>query len=332
MTCPRCKSEIAEGTLICPVCGDWCAATAQKERVDALKAERKNIVHRSFRSTLFLAMTALMTSTAVVNLLSCFTVSTEGGGVQFSFNFMIILYVICAVFCWQAYSSTNPNQAADHLRRVSVFDAAQWIISLVIICALGLCLIVCIAVIGIADAVISDSWEIIEETAIDLYGSTEILEAFEEMLSMGVGLFFGVIAFLLVILIAVLVWIMIIYLKRRKFLKQTAEDITLERYEIKKNPPYTGAMVYAGIGLFFSLINIMSALALGGLSFITIVAAISLDCYIIVSAVWMSRLHKDELANNAEIESESAILNNLIYSSKIAYENQTKTEESEKTE
>ena len=128
MTCPRCKSEIAEGALICPVCGDWCAASAQKERVDALKAERKNIVHRSFRSTLFMVMAALMTSTAVLNLFSCFTVSADGNGVQFSFNFMIILYVICAVFCWQAYSSTDPNRAADHLRHVSVFDAAQWII------------------------------------------------------------------------------------------------------------------------------------------------------------------------------------------------------------
>lgn len=333
MTCPRCKSEIAEGTLICPVCGDWCAASAQKERVDALKAERKNIVHRSFRSTLFMVMAALMTSTAVLNLFSCFTVSADGNGVQFSFNFIIILYVICAVFCWQAYSSTNPNQAADHLRRVSVYDAAIWIIGLVGICVLGLCLLICLPLIAVADEVLAESWAIVEEAVVKAYGSTDVLAEVEAILSLGAaGFIIAIFAVIIAVAIGVLVWLMIINLKRRKYLKNTAENIENDRYDIEKNPPYTGAIVYAAIGIFTNLTSALSALALGGLSFITIIAAISLDCYIIVSAVWMSRLHKDELANNAEIERESAILNNLIYSSKIAYENQTKTEESEKTE
>ena len=332
MTCPRCKSEIAEGTLICPVCGDWCAASAQKERVDALKAERKNIVHRSFRSTLFMVMAALMTSTAVLNLFSCFTVSADGNGVQFSFNFIIILYVICAVFCWQAYSSTNPNQAADHLRRVSVYDAAIWIIGLVGICVLGLCLLICLPLIAVADEVLAESWAIVEEAVVKAYGSTDVLAEVEAILSLGAGFIIAIFAVIIAVATAVLVWLMIISLKRRKYLKNTAENIEHDKYDIEKNPPYVSAIVYSAIGIFTNLTSALSAIASGGLSFITIIAAISLDCYIIVSAVWMSRLHKDELANNAEIERESAILNNLIYSSKIAYENQTKTEESEKTE
>ena len=66
MTCPRCNSEISEASIICPVCGDWYAASAQKERVDNLKANTKSIVHESFKSNLFLAMTILMTMIAVV--------------------------------------------------------------------------------------------------------------------------------------------------------------------------------------------------------------------------------------------------------------------------
>lgn len=323
MTCPRCNSEVAEGALICPVCGDWCAASAQKERVDALKSERKNIVHRSFRSTLFMVMAALMTSTAVLNLFSCFTVSADGNGVQFSFNFMIILYAICAVFCWQAYSSTNPNQAADHLRRVSVYDAATWIICLVGICALGLCLLLCIPLIAVADEALAESWAIVEEAVVEAYGSTDVLAEVEAILSLGAGFIIAIFAVIIAVATAVLVWLMIINLRRRKYLKNTAENIENDRYDIVKNPPYTGAIVYAAIGIFTNLTSALSAIASGGLSFITIIAALSLDAYIIVSAVWMSRLHKDELANNAEIESESAILNNLIYSSKIAYESRT---------
>ena len=42
------------------------------------------------------------------------------------------------------------------------------------------------------------------------------------------------------------------------------------------------------------------------------------------------RLHKDELANNAEIENESAVLNNLIYASKIEFEKKSnKAEENQ---
>jgi uncharacterized Zn finger protein (UPF0148 family) len=69
MTCPRCHTEIAEGALVCPVCGDWYAASAQKERVDALKSKAKTIVHDSFHSGMFLAMTVLMTVTAAARLL-----------------------------------------------------------------------------------------------------------------------------------------------------------------------------------------------------------------------------------------------------------------------
>jgi hypothetical protein len=58
---------------------------------------------------------------------------------------------------------------------------------------------------------------------------------------------------------------------------------------------------------------------MGGL-FASLIGTLALNGYIIVSAVWMAKLHRDELANNAEIENESAVLNNLIYASKIEFE------------
>ena len=73
MICPRCNSEISEASIICPVCGDWYAASAQKERVDNLKANTKSIVHESFKSNLFLAMTILMTVAAAAKALTCFS-------------------------------------------------------------------------------------------------------------------------------------------------------------------------------------------------------------------------------------------------------------------
>ena len=65
---------------------------------------------------------------------------------------------------------------------------------------------------------------------------------------------------------------------------------------------------------------------------ISTIGALAFNSYIIVSAIWMSRLHKDEIANNTEIETETVVLTNLIYSSKIAYENMTKSEETVKDE
>ena len=317
MICPRCNSEITDGTLICPVCGDWCAASVQKEYVDNLKAQSKSIVHNSFRSKLFQAMAILMTITAATRLISCFTLTTGAGNASFNLDLTVIIYILAAIFCWTAHTSSDPNLAAHHLGRVSFFDAANWIIMLIGACFLGLLVPICFALINIGNDIFAEAWGEIEPELSPLLSSEE-MELIQDLLLNNVGLLFGILAFVFLIAAAVLVWLCIIHYKRRKYMKKVAESIVLEKYNVEKAPPYLSAIVYAGIGLFGSLTSLSTVVFTNGFAFLSLASTIALDCYLIVSAIWMTQLHKEELANNTVIENESAILNNLIYTSKIA--------------
>ncbi len=327
MICPRCNSTIADGTLVCPVCGDWCAASAQKERVDALKAKTKTIVHDSFRSKLFQAMTILMTVTAAAKTLTCFGFTAGAGHVSFNFDFTVIFFIIAAVFCWQAGRETNPILAGDHLGRVAFFDSVQWILLLIAACALGLGSLACFAVIGVANVIMAEAWVEIEPLMNEVLSGEE-LEMVTDILLNKAGLVFGVMAIAFLIVMASCIWGCIIHRRRRIYLKSFEDSIN--EYNIQKPAPYTGAIVYASISLFGIFTNLDASAFMTGFSFASIIGTLALNGYVIVSAVWMARLHRDELANNAEIENESAVLNNLIYASKIEFEKKQKeTEENQ---
>lgn len=327
MICPRCNSTIADGTLVCPVCGDWCAASAQKERVDALKAKTKTIVHESFRSNLFRAMAILMTVAAVAQALTCFSFNSGAGQFSINFDFTVIFSIIAAVFCWQAVRETNPILAGDHLGRVAFFDSVQWILLLIAACALGLGSLACFAVIGVANEIMAEAWVEVEPIMNEVLSGEE-LEMVTDILLNKAGLIFGIMAVVFLIIMAACIWGCIIHRRRRIYLKSFEDSIN--EYNIQKPAPYTGAIVYASISLFGVFTNFDPTAITSGFSLASIVGTLALNCYVIVSAVWMARLHRDELANNAEIESESSALNNLIYASKIEFEKkQNETEENQ---
>lgn len=324
MTCPRCQTELVEGSLVCPTCGDWCAASAQKERVDALKAKAKTIVHDSFHSGLFRAMTILMTITAAVNLFSIFTVTGGNGSISFNFNYFAILYLIAAIFCWKAYTSTNPLLAGDHVGRVSVIETVYWIVLLIGACIIGLVALFCLACIGISGEILGMTLAELEPTLREAFPGQDIAYI-TELIASNSGIIFAAVGIVMIIIGAFILWGALLHRKRRLYLKNVQDSIN--EYNIIKPAPYVSVIVYAGLNLLGSVGSFSSIEVL-----ISVVSGLAFNGYIIVSAVWMSRLHKDELANNAEIEAETVVLTNLIYSSKIAYENMTKTEESEKPE
>lgn len=315
MICPRCNSEISEVSIICPVCGDWYAASAQKERVDNLKSKTRTIAHESFKSKLFQAMTILMTVAAAAKALTCFSFTAGDGRVSFNFDFTVIFFIIAAVFCWQARSSTNPILSGDHLGRIAFLDSVQAVLLVIAAVLIGLVALLCFAMIGIGSAVIAEAWGEIEPEIQELLSGEE-LKLVSDLLLNQAGLLFAVMAFILLIATAFCVWGSIIYFQRKRYLKDAEDSLT--EYNIEKAPPYTSAIVYASISLFSTVVTFGTTVFTAGFSFASLVGTLALDCYIIVSTVWMTRLHRDELANNAEIENESAILNNLIYSSKLA--------------
>lgn len=316
MICPRCNSEISDASIICPVCGDWCAASAQKERVDALKANTKSIVHESFKSNLFLAMTILMTVAAAAKALTFFSFTAGEGRVSFNFDFTVIFFIIAAVFCWQARASTNPILSGDHLGRVAFFDTVEWILLLIASCLLGLVALLCFAVIGIANEIMAEAWIEIEPLLTEALSRKELGLVTDIFLNKA-GLLFGVMAIVFLLVAAFYIWGCIIHRRRKIYLKSFGDSIN--EYNISKPAPYTGAIVYASLNLLSVFTGFDSTVFMGGL-FASLIGTLAINGYIIVSAVWMTRLHRDELANNAEIENESAILNNLIYSSKLAAE------------
>ena len=324
MTCPRCKSEIAEGSLVCPTCGDWCAASAQKERVDALKSKAKTIVLDSFHSGMFLAMTVLMTVTAAANLFSIFTVTANNGTFSFNFNFIAILYVIAAIFCWKAYTSTNPLLAGDHIGRVSIIETTYWIVLLIATCLLGLGALCCFAFIGISGELLGATLAELEPYLKEAFSDQDIAYV-TDLIACKSGLIFAAVGIVLLIVGAFTLWGAILHRKRRLYLKNVQDSIN--EYNIIKPAPYISVIVYAVLNLPIGAGSFSSAEIL-----ISTIGALAFNSYIIVSAIWMSRLHKDEIANNTEIETETVVLTNLIYSSKIAYENMTKSEETVKDE
>jgi hypothetical protein len=312
MTCPRCHTEIAEGALVCPVCGDWYAASAQKERVDALKSKAKTIVHDSFHSGMFLAMTVLMTVTAAANLFSIFTVTANNEIFSFNFNYIAILYVIAAIFCWKAYTSTNPLLAGDHIGRVSIIETTYWIVLLIATCLLGLGALCCFAFIGISGELLGATLAELEPSLKEAFPDQDIAYV-TDLIASKSGLIFAAVGIVLLIVGAFILWGAILHRKRRLYLKSVQDSIN--EYNIIKPAPYISVIVYAALNLAGGAGSFSSAEIL-----ISTIGALAFNSYIIVSAVWMAKLHRDELANNAEIENESAVLNNLIYASKIEFE------------
>ncbi|MBQ4141367.1 MAG: zinc ribbon domain-containing protein [Clostridia bacterium] len=310
MTCPKCNSTIPDTTIVCPVCGDKCAVNNQQARVDRLKAQSKEILHNSLHSKLFLAMTILMTVASAFKFVSCFTVTATNGNVNFNFDITVIFTVLTAVFSWMAYKSTDVNLAPQHLNRISIYDAAEWIMMVVAVSACGILSITCFALIGVGDEIISKSMTEIKNIIEFEYGDIEELEEITEMLSVSGGALFGIMAVIFLIVAAILLWVCIIHLRRRRFFKNASNDLSTGEYKITKAPPYTGALVYSILTLIGSIPSSADAVAL-----ISTMGNISVYTYVIVSTIWLSNLHKDLTANNNIIREETNLLNNLIAAS-----------------
>ena len=271
-------------------------------------------------------MTILMTIAAAEKTLTCFSFTAGGGRVSFNFDFTVIFFIIAAVFCWQARSSTNPILAGDHLGRVAFFDTVEWILLLIASCLLGLGTLLCFAVIGIANELMAEAWVEIEPLLNEALSGEE-LEMVTDIFLNKAGLLFGVMAIAFILVAAFCIWGCIIHRRRKIYLKSFEDSIN--EYNISKPAPYTGAIVYASFNLLSVFTGFDSTVFMGGL-FASLIGTLALNGYIIVSAVWMAQLHRDEIANNAEIANESAVLNNLIYASKIEFEKKQKeTEENQ---
>ncbi len=315
MICPKCNSMIPDNAMFCTVCGNQCAIHPQQARINYFKAQSKVIAHNSLHSPLFLAMTILMTAVSLFYLIGSFTVSPLTERITFNFNITLIFTILTSIFSWIAYASTDINQAGKHLRRVAIFDTAQFIITIVAASLIGLGFLLIIAGLAIGGAVAPDFIGMFEEAFAEAFGSTAGLESIEDLITAGIGIIIAIISIVCIIAIAILIWVCFIHGGRNRFLKEASRSLDAGFFQTTKRAPFGGVLAYSILSLVGSLFSVIGALITPGANWFSILGAIALNVYLIVSAVWMSRLYESEIANNTIIQNETALLNNIYAAS-----------------
>jgi len=318
MICPRCNSQIQDNLLFCPVCGDWCAVNQQNARIEQRKYQGKVIAHNSLKSPLFLAMTILMTAVSIFYLIGCFTVSPLTGRLTFNLNITLIFTILASIFGWIAYSSTDINLTGKHLRRIAIFDTSQFIITIVAASLIGLGVLLIIVGLAIGGAIAPDFIGLFEEAFAEAFGSTAGLESIEDLITASIGILIAIISIACIIATAILIWVCFIHGGRNRFLKEASRSLDAGFFQTTKRAPYGGVLAYSILSLTGSLFSVIGALASPGANWFSILGAISLNVYLIVSAVWMSKLYESEYANNRMVQDEIALLNNIYAASQNA--------------
>lgn len=318
MYCSQCNQLLNEGSLYCESCGYRHAVAEQRAKVESVKSQIRGVVAAQLSSVLFLVMTicftALLATQAVAML-------TGGIGAFISGILPAIFMIISVVGMWKSFAKGKKGVVdAPAIKNISMYDAYSRVLLTIAIVAYGI-----LAAIG----------------ALLIFKTTSAIgSTIGEKEAATIGGFIGVIIFLITmgIGIAIMVCFRKIYVNRRRFFTELAHTAISGDYRVKKAPVVgswiLGVLmvisVISAIGLWALLgvlTEMMSAFiaelgdtaeaealleafeeAIESLSVTFVISAISSvvgAAYYICCAIWMSAVHKAELANASVITSES---------------------------
>ncbi|MBP3314580.1 MAG: zinc ribbon domain-containing protein [Clostridia bacterium] len=343
MNCTKCNSPVEDGALFCAECGDQFAVNEQKAKVNKAYEDTKNLIAKQLKSPIFLIVAILFSVTFLGQVISMLTggISAILGGIL-PFIFMLI----ATIGLWKAYAGKDISKS---LRQASIFDAytrVMYTISIVLISIVGVATFVMLLVAGLsANDFASDLGE--EEAGGALLGG-------------------GIVAALVVLVVFAIIITVVsifrgIYANRRAYFKLVSVTAETGEYKAVK-APVVGSYVLGGYAVLSAAFPIIMAISgkaiiealLGGaldeldgigemvdmiLNTIVGTAIISglsnlvSGGYLILSAVWMSNVHKAETANKAVITAECARLEEIEVATKeaiIKAEKKKRDEENER--
>ena len=343
MNCTKCNSPVEDGALYCPECGNQFAVDEQKAKVNQAYANTKNLIAKQLKSPIFLVVAILFSVMFASNAISMITggIGSILGGIL-PFIFMLI----ATIGLWKAYVGKDLPKA---LRQASIYDAYTRVmhtIAIVLLTILGVLSFILLLIAGLGA----------KEAASSL-GAEEVGSNF-----LGGGIVAAIVVLVVFAIIITVVSIFKgIYAKRRAYFKLLSATAETGDYNAVK-APVVGSYVLGGFDVISAIFPIVIAISgkaiinallgdalaeLDGIgdivnmlldSFIggAIIAGISSlisGGYLILSAVWMSMVHKAEVANKATIAAECARLEEIEAATKEAIfmaEKKKRDEEAEK--
>ena len=337
MNCTKCSHPLQEGELFCKHCGHQFAVAEQREKIAAAKAKTKGVLAANLHSVIFLIFTICFTVMFVTTTINMFT----GGFTTILSGILPFIFMLIAVIgLWKSYSVKSADDLHKaSLKKASVFDAytrVMYTISIVMA--------------SIATAIIAVLLFVGAEFLAEMLGSEELTSG-------------GAITALIFILVMAVVITFIsiyrsIYANRRLFflgLDRTAMtgDYVINRAPVVGSwfigicgvlsaiPTLTLSIVGPAMitGLvesiapdMASLVNPMVESLFSGL-IVSSLSGIITGAYYILSAIWMTKVHKAEVAVRAEVAAETARLAEVEEATKDAvfqYEMEKRRIEEEK--
>ena len=343
MNCTKCNSPVEDGALYCPECGNQFAVDEQKAKVNQAYANTKNLIAKQLKSPIFLVVAILFSVMFASNAISMITggIGSILGGIL-PFIFMLI----ATIGLWKAYAGKDLPKA---LRQASIYDAYTRVmhtITIVLLTILGVLSFILLLIAGLGA----------KEAASSL-GAEEVGSNF-----LGGGIVAAIVVLVVFAIIITVVSIFKgIYAKRRAYFKLLSATAETGDYNAVK-APVVGSYVLGGFDVISAIFPIVIAISgkaiinallgdvlaeLDGIGDIVnmlldsliggaIIAGISSlisGAYLILSAVWMSMVHKAEVANKATIAAECARLEEIEAATKEAVfmaEKKKRDEEAEK--
>ena len=319
MNCNQCNSALEDDALYCPVCGDQFAANNQKTRVNDAFAKTRNIVSKQSKSPVFLAVAILFT---VITATQMFAVLRGGIGGILPLVFMII----GTIGFWGCYMAKNYKSLAASLRKASIYDAYIRVLHTV-----GAVLL---SIVGVLSAVSVLLIALLGEGIASFMGFGKGSE-----LVSSIGIATAIVVFVVfAIIIAVVLIFRGIYAKRRKYFLALSETVETCNYAATK-APVKGSYILGGFNLISAIFSIGLALSARSIVSDTFapmlpefgltesvdaliatftsslavsgVSSIISGAYLILSALWMFNVHKEEAANKDVLIAECARLEEI---------------------
>ncbi|MBE6594537.1 MAG: zinc ribbon domain-containing protein [Ruminococcaceae bacterium] len=324
MNCTRCNAPLEEDALYCKSCGTQHAVLEQKAKIEGITANIKGLIVTKLKSPLFLVAAILFSIMFASTISSVFSGGFAGiAGSILSFIFMLI----ATIGMWKGYASKTPADAASALRKASIYDAYQRVMYTISIVLTSIMAVICIILVALGGQAIAG-----------VLASAGLVEDSE---SAAGG---GIIAILLVtvifaITIAVISIFRGIYAKRRAYFMALAQTAETGSYTAAK-APVVGSYILGGYSVLSSISTIAFALvgqallnglvaaviaemdlpaelsemllglvssAMSGFVFAGIGSLIT-GAYMILSAVWMAKVHSAQVANAEAANIEQARL------------------------
>lgn len=317
MNCTKCGQPLEGGALFCKQCGYQHAVNEQKARVNEAAANSKGLLRAQAHSVMFLIFAIAFSAMFASQTISMFQggfFGILGGILPFIFG------LISVIGLWKCYTAKDDASLSRALRSASMIDAYQRVMYTISIVFTTIGVVILFAICAFAGGAIGEATESSDATA--------------------GGFVVGLIVLLIgAVAITFISLYRAIYANRRKYFLALSKTAETGEYKEAKAPLFGSWFI--GVCTVFSAISAFSSAAMvnmlgdlvGGLmgdmggevsglldsvfagltagAVMTGISNLVLAAYFIVSALWMSSVHKAEVESHKAIEVEAARLSEI---------------------